>query len=397
MIKSNPHICHLVLSNIGGAPRTADSLISSQKKAGYKVSTVVLTDLDSQWMVNFQASEKLIIMKVSGSSFYIGGLIHQIWIAMQLRKVISDLKPDIIICHTAFLTKLFYFSQLIPGRFSVPSISYIHTDVISELPAESKGSLYSLIKLLQNLFIRIDNWISLRSLQQASGLVFVCKSLYERFLYLGLNSRRMAICYNPAIPDPSHQPLNPTAESWLKSPDLITFVSAARFHHQKDHQTLLKAFAQASQYHSNIRLILLGDGDLQTEIQELATSLEISNLVLFAGTVTNPRTYFSLSRAVILASHYEGFGMVLVEAVASGVTFISSDCPVGPREISEVLNCGTLVPISDVDALATAIISHVETPQEIIDRSEQIERFFSESSCANSLEMLLQQVFDEKT
>lgn len=396
MIKSKPHICHLVLSNIGGAPRTADSLISSQKKADYKVSTVVLTDLDSRWIVNFKASEKLIIMKVAGSSFYIGGLIHQIWIAMQLSKVINELKPDIVVCHTAFLTKLFYFSQLIPGRFSVPSISYIHTDVISELPAESKSRLYSLIKLVQNLFIRIDNWISLRSLQQASGLVFVCKSLYERFLNLGLNPHRMAICYNPAIPDSNHQPLNSSAESWLKNPELITFVSAARFHHQKDHKTLLKAFAQASQHHANIRLILLGDGDLETEIQELATSLEISNLVLFAGTVPNPRAYFSLSRAVILASHYEGFGMVLVEAVASGVTFISSDCPVGPREISEVLQCGTLVPISNVDALAKAIINHVATPQEIIDRSEQIEKFFSESSCANSLEMLLQQVFDEK-
>jgi glycosyltransferase involved in cell wall biosynthesis len=396
MIKSKQHICHIVLSNIGGAPRTADSLISSQSKAGYKVSSVVLTNLDPQWIVAFQAAEKLIIMKVAGSLFYIGGPIHQLWIAIQLRKVISDLKPDIVVCHTAFITKLFYISQLIPGSFSVPSISYIHTDVISELPAESKSRLYSLIKLLQNLFILIDNWISVRSLQQASGLVFVCKSLYERFLDLGLNPRRIAICYNPAIPDPSHNPLNATAESWFKSPDLITFVSAARFHHQKDHQTLLKAFAQASQYHSNIRLILLGDGGLETQIQKLATSLEISNLVLFAGTVTNPRAYFSLSRAVILGSHYEGFGMVLVEAVASGVTFISSDCPVGPREISEVLQCGTLVPTNDVDALAQAIITHVETPKEIIDRSEQIERLFSESTCANGLEMLLQEVFGEK-
>jgi glycosyltransferase involved in cell wall biosynthesis len=396
MIKSKQHICHLVLSNIGGAPRTADSLIYSQSKAGYKVSSVVLTNLDPQWIVAFKAAEKLIIMKVTGSLFYIGGAIHQLWIAIQLRKVICDLKPDIVVCHTAFITKLFYISQLIPGSFSVPCISYIHTDVISELAAESKSRLYSPIKLLQNLFILINNWISVRSLQQASGLVFVCKSLYERFLHVGLNPRRMAICYNPAIPDPNHQPLNATAESWFKSPDLITFVSAARFHHQKDHPTLLKAFAQASQYHSNIRLILLGDGGLETQIQKLATSLEISNLVLFAGTVTNPRAYFSLSRAVILASHYEGFGMVLVEAVASGVTFISSDCPVGPREISEVLQCGTLVPTSDVDALAQAIITHVETPKEIIDRSEQIEGLFSESSCANSLEILVQEVFGEK-
>ncbi|WP_237741526.1 glycosyltransferase [Anabaena sp. PCC 7108] len=393
-MKSNQHICHLVLSNIGGAPRTADSLISSQSKTGYEVSTVVLTDLDSRWIVNFKAAKQLIIMKVAGSSFYIGGAIHQIWIAIQLNKVIADLKPDIIVCHTAFITKLFYLSRSIPGSLLVPYISYIHTDFISELQAESKTN--SLIGIFQNLSISIDNWMSLRSLQQASGLVFVCKTLYERFLNLGLNPRHMAICYNPAIPDSNHQPLNSSAESWLKNPELITFVSAARFHPQKDHPTLLKAFAQASQHHTNIRLILLGDGDLETEMQALATDLKIDDIVLFAGTVPNPRAYFSLCRAVILASHYEGFGMVLVEAIASGVTFITSDCPVGPREISELLESGTIVPPSDVDALAKAIITHVETPQETINRSEQIERLFSESSCANSLEMLLQQVFNQQ-
>jgi glycosyltransferase involved in cell wall biosynthesis len=394
MVKSNQHICHLVLSNIGGVPRTANSLIDTQSQAGYKVSTIVLTDLDSQWIVDFKAAEKIIIMKVAGSLFYIGGAIHQIWIAIKLSQVIAELKPDIIVCHTAFITKLFYLSQLIPGSLKTPYISYLHTDFISELQAESKNK--SLIGILQNLSIRVDNWISLSSLQQASGLVFVCKSLYERFLHLGLNPRHMAICYNPAMPDSNNQPLNSTAESWLKNHKLITFVSAARFHHQKDHPTLLKAFAQASQHHSNIRLILLGDGSLETEMQELANYLNISDIVLFAGTVTNPRAYFLLCRAVILASHYEGFGMVLVEAVASGVTFIASDCPVGPREISEVLKCGTLVPPNDVDALAKAIINHVETPKEIIDRSEQIERLFSESSCANNLEMLIQKAFQKK-
>ncbi|MBD2690686.1 glycosyltransferase [Anabaena catenula] len=393
-MKSNQHICHLVLSNIGGAPRTANSLIASQSQAGYKVSTIVLTDLDSRWIVDFQAAEKLIIMKVAGGLFYIGGAIHQIWIAIQLSKLIAELKPDIVIAHTAFITKLFYLSQLIPGSLKTPYISYIHTDFISELQAESKTN--SLIGIFQNLSISIDNWMSLRSLQQASGLVFVCKSLYERFLNLGLNPRHIAICYNPAIPDTNNQPLNSTAESWLKNHELITFVSAARFHHQKDHPTLLKAFALASQHHSNIRLILLGDGNLETEMQELANSLKISDIALFTGTVTNPRAYFSLSRAVILASHYEGFGMVLVEAVASGVTFIASDCPVGPREISEVLASGTLVPPNDVDALAKAIINQVETPKEIIDRSEQIERLFSESSCANSLEMLLHQIIAQQ-
>ncbi|WP_328701242.1 glycosyltransferase family 4 protein [Cylindrospermopsis curvispora] len=175
-----------------------------------------MTDLDLQWIVDFKAAEKLIIMKVAGNLFYIGGVMHQIWIAIKLSKVIAELKPDIIVCHTAFITKLFYLSQLIPRSVKIPYISYLHTDFISELQGESKNN--SLIGIFQNLSIGVDNRISLSSLQQASGLVFVCKSLYERLLNLGLNPRQVEVCYNPAIPDTNNQPLNSTAELWLKSP-----------------------------------------------------------------------------------------------------------------------------------------------------------------------------------
>ncbi|MHC5818870.1 MAG: glycosyltransferase [Nostoc sp.] len=382
------------MNNIGGAPKVANSLICSQTKAGYQVSTVVLTFLNSQWILSFQAAQQVIIMKVAGTSFSIGGIMHQIWVAIQLNKVITEQKPDIIICHSAFLTKLFYISQLVPGSLSVPYISYIHSDYISELQIEREKNPIS--ASIQNLSISTTRWIDLRAIQQASGLVFVCKALYERFSNFDLNERPILISYNPAIDDMSNQPLHPIADYWLKNSQLITFVCASRFHHQKDHTTLLKAFAKVSKNHLNIRLILLGDGDLEIEMQALANSLAISEIVLFAGSVTNPRAYFSQSRAVILASHFEGFGMVLVEAVASGVTFIATDCPVGPREISEVFKCGTIVPPSDVDALAKAIIDYVETPQQKIDRSEQIAQLFSETSCANKLEGLIQQVVSQR-
>jgi len=384
------HICHLVLNNLGGAPKVADSLISSQVKAGYTVSTVVLTILDPRWKISFKAAQRVIVMKIAGALFYIGGAIHQIWVAIQLNKIIVEQKPDIIVCHTAFVTKLFYISQFIPGSLSIPYISYIQSDYISESQVERQTNPIS--ALIQNVSINLSSRIDLWALQKASGLVFVCKALYERFSNLGLNQQRILISYNPAIDDISNPPLHPIADSWLNNSQLITFVCASRFHHQKDHRTLLKAFAQVSENHLNIRLILLGDGDLEPEMQAFAKSLAIDHIVLFAGSVLNPRAYFSLSRAVILASHFEGLPLVLVEAVASGVTFIASDCPVGPREIYEVLECGTIVPPSDVDALAEAIINHVKTPQQKIDRSEQIAQLFSETSCANQLEDLIQQV-----
>ncbi|WP_230966704.1 glycosyltransferase [Nostoc sp. NZL] len=382
------------MNNIGGAPKVADSLISSQSKAGYQVSTVVLTVLESQWIVAFKAAKTVIVMKVAGTLFMIGGIIHQIRVAIKLSRVIAKQKPDIIVCHSAFVTKLFYLSKFIPGSLSVPYISYIHSDYISESQVEPKTNPIS--ALIQKLFISLASKIDMLALQQAGGLIFVCKALYQRFANIGFNHHRIVISYNPAIDDISNQPLHPTAISWFNNSQLITFVCASRFHHQKDHKTLLKAFAKASKDYLNIRLILLGEGDLEIEMQAITKFLAIDEIVLFAGSVLNPRAYFSLSRAVILASHFEGLPLVLVEAVASGVTFIATDCPVGPREISEVLKCGTIVPPNDVDALAEAIIEHIKTPQENINRSEQIAQFFSENSCANKLESLLQEVVFQK-
>jgi glycosyltransferase involved in cell wall biosynthesis len=384
------HICHIVLNNIGGAPKVANSLISAQSKAGYKVSTVVLTALESRWIIAFKAAEDVIIMKVAGASFVIGGIIHQIWVAIQLSRVIAKHKPDIIICHSAFISKLFYISQLMPGSLSVPYISYIHSDYISESQVELKTNIVS--AWVQKLYVSFIGKVDMLALQQASGLVFVCKALYKRLANIGFNHDKIVISYNPAIADTTNQTLDPRADSWLNNSELITFVCASRFNYPKDHKTLLKAFAQASKNYGNIRLILLGDGDLETEMQDLANSLAINDLVLFAGSVSNPNAYFSSSRAVILASHSEGLPLVLVEAVASGVTFIASDCPVGPRDISELLKCGTLVTPNDVDALAKAIIDHAENPPEILDRSQQIAEIFSESSCASRLENLLQEI-----
>ncbi|MDZ8135263.1 MAG: glycosyltransferase [Nostoc sp. DedQUE04] len=381
------------MNNIGGAPKVADSLISSQSKAGYQVSTMVLTVLEPQWIVSFKAAKTVIVMKVAGTLFIIGGIIHQIWVAIKLSRVIAEQKPDIIVCHTAFITKLFYLSKFIPGSFSVPYISYIHGDYISESRLELKINPIS--ALIQKLFISLASRIDMLALQQANGLIFVCKSLYQRFANIGFNHHRIVISYNPTIDDISNQPLHPTATSWFNNSQLITFVCASRFHHQKDHKILLKAFAKVSQNHLNIRLILLGEGDLETEIQALAKFLAIDEIVLFAGSVLNLRAYFSLSRAVILASHFEGLPLVLVEAVASGVTFIATDCPVGPREISEVLKCGKIISPSNVDTLAEAIIDHIKTPQEKIECSEKIAQLFSAASCAERLEVLRKQIISK--
>jgi glycosyltransferase involved in cell wall biosynthesis len=385
------HICHIVPSNVGGAARIADFLVSAQSKAGYNVSVVVLKKQDPQWNL-FTTANHVISTDVEtkkirffGSNL-LGFLYSDFLRAIKLKEVISSsIKPDLIITHTNNITRIYY---LISRQVFIPYIAYVHSDLEYELRCMLKVKWQWLI----NLVIKI----SLRSLEKAAGAVFVCKSLLDRHTQLGLNHNNSIVSYNPVIEtDLADFLLHTTAESWLRNPSLTTFISAARFETQKDHETLLKAFTQVIQLYPNARLVLLGNGPLMAKYQILAESLGISEYVLFVGYVSNPRAYFSLCRAVILSSHWEGLGMVLVEALASGTTFIASDCPVGPREIFELFGSGTLVKPEDVDELATAICSHINNPKTLLINAESVE-FFSEKMCIRKLDELIDLVIQSR-
>ncbi|HEY1998858.1 glycosyltransferase [Paraburkholderia sp.] len=147
------------------------------------------------------------------------------------------------------------------------------------------------------------------------------------------------------------------ARAPIERPAETFIVSVARLDEgQKDHKTLLRAFAQVrAQRLSAADLVLIGEGSDQAALEQLAVELGIRACVHFLGFCSNPFPYIRQAEMLVLSSRYEGFGMVLGEAMALGTPVISTDCPTGPRDLLDGGKAGLLVPPGDVDEMARAI------------------------------------------
>jgi glycosyltransferase involved in cell wall biosynthesis len=169
------------------------------------------------------------------------------------------------------------------------------------------------------------------------------------------------------VPNPIFEPSiieredEPVGHPWLATPDVPVIVGAGRMDPVKDFPTLLRAFSLLRR-RRQARLLILGEGEELEALRALSASLGIASDVDLPGFVKNPYAYFSAASVFVHSSRWEGFGNVLVEAMAVGTPIVATDCPGGPREILQDGRFGQLVPVGDAEALAVAIEQTLSNP-----------------------------------
>lgn len=126
-------------------------------------------------------------------------------------------------------------------------------------------------------------------------------------------------------------------------------IMVAAFREQKDHETLLRAISELPE---DYYLYLVGDGVRRNTVESLCHQLELNNRVSFLGVRNDIPDLYEEADVAVLSSHWEGFGLSAVEAMASGTPTIASDVP-GLSEV--VSDYGVLFPQGDHRALASAI------------------------------------------
>ena len=155
-------------------------------------------------------------------------------------------------------------------------------------------------------------------------------------------------------------PRLPTYIAKSRKQDVIPFteksiISVGRLSREKGHDSLIHAFSMIAALHRDWNLLIVGDGPLRDHYANLVSDLGLTHRVFFTGTVANPQEYMIHSDIFVLPSRYEGYGMVLSEALACGLPCIAFDCPSGPRQILVNKFNGILVKKEQPYALAHSI------------------------------------------
>lgn len=297
---------------------------------------------------------------VSASGPYLGRLSQRIHLisfnsdrlALSVPKLVAYLKkerPDVLITALEDTN----LAAIIAHRMARVSTRMVVT-VHNNLTQEAKH-LKTIKRRLVPYFIK---WIY----PFADLVVAVSHGVANDLKGLGIQPDKIKVIYNPIItPEFSHMAREASDHPWLKSEAIPVILGVGRLEHQKDFETLIKAF-DVVRREVPARLIILGQGSQRQPLIDLAQSLNLSDDVSFPGFVGNPVAYMAQASVCVLSSAWEGFGNVLVESMGVGTAVVSTDCPSGPSEILEGGRYGRLVPVKNKQRLAEAIVETLKAP-----------------------------------
>ena len=200
-----------------------------------------------------------------------------------------------------------------------------------------------------------------RLYRRAAAIVPVSHGLREAMIReMRLPPGRLHTIYNPFDPLVDDLVEEDSPDAWFNAAQPV-IVAVGRLTPQKAYPVLLDALARVRR-EVPARLVILGEGEERHRIEVDIARLGLGDAVRLAGHVPNPFPAMRRADAFVLASDWEAFPFVLVEAMRVGAAAIATDSAFGPNEIIEPERSGLLVPVRDPPALAGAILRVLRDP-----------------------------------
>ena len=261
---------------------------------------------------------------------------------ISIARLIKKDKPDIIFSLLSGTNVIALLARLLSGTHCKVIVSERNHPCIS-LRNELYGGITKF--LMKHCYRKAERIVAI-----SQGIK---KDLVENF---NLPEEKIDVIYNPVdIAEIETLSVEETQHPWFKS-GLPIIISVGRLTRQKGYPSLINVFSRVRKS-LPCRLLIIGTGEEKENLVNMVNALGLNDDVEFLGFQRNPFKYMARSSLFVLSSLYEGFGNVIVEAMALGLPVISTDCPSGPSEIIEHGKSGILVPPEDEGALEQAILN----------------------------------------
>lgn len=237
-----------------------------------------------------------------------------------------------------------------------------------------------LAKSLRKIKLLIEFFLIKKLIKKSDAVVAVSESVASEIQYYINSSLKIDIIYNPVMSKKYELDVVEHINWPWVDDHVATLIFVGRIEPVKRLDLLIEAFMLCR---SNIpvRLLIIGEGSEQEKYKKIVKKLSIENDCKFMGFQSNPLPWIKKANLLVLSSDVEGFGLVLVEAMACGTQIVSTDCPSGPAELLENGKYGRLVPTNNSQKLADAIYKSLKFPiissEELRERAKKFQIEFS--------------------
>ncbi len=249
-----------------------------------------------------------------------------------LRRLFRKIKPDIVHTHTS---KAGVLGRLAAKAAGVSRVIHSTHGLIYDADAQIPG--VSGRQILKKIFLAMER----KAGYCTHHLICLSEREVGDALRLQLVRSNAISCIANGIPLQEFEAIERRQQDWDLQPFRIG--TAGRLNLEKGHALLINSFRRLLDKFPYLELEIAGDGPLKAQLQAHCVQLGIQNRVHFPGFIKDMPAFLKRIQLFVLSSHYEGFGLVLVEAMAAGLPVVATDVG-GVSEVLDDGKAGVVVP-----------------------------------------------------
>lgn len=316
---------------------------------GYDITVILTEGIDKPLFYPLSDKVKVVYLNIGFEELWACSFIKKIYFYLKkqhlykklLKKELMSIRPDITV--STLRREINFINDIHDGS---KKIGEIHINRANFRNFNSKDENF-----FKKQFAKI--WMNdlIKKLQRLDRFVVLTEK--DKEAWIELNN----VCVIP-------NPLTFTTISKYSKLSERRVIAVGRYCHEKGYDLLLRAWGIVQNSTTDWRLEIFGEGD-RTQYEIMIDSLNLDrHRCILNGRSSNIQDEFLNSSLLVCSSKFEGFGLVITEAMACGLPVVSFDCPWGPQAIISDGEDGILVENGNVDKLAEALVQMIQHPEQ---------------------------------